>query len=67
MKTQYIFDIYSSKGLEEVICETCYKPLWQVRQELEEKYKKVNNITGSVIASCIGICNIMQYESDYIL
>jgi len=64
MKTQYVFDVYSSKGLEEVTCETCYKPLWQVRQELEQKYKEVNNIKGSVIATVTAICNIMPYTDN---
>ena len=44
-----LFDVYSYKGMETVACETSYKPIWQVMQELESEYKTRNNIKSSVI------------------
>lgn len=64
MKTQYVFNVYSSNGLEEIVCETAYKTLWQVKQELEEAYRKNNNIKGSIIIDCIAVCNIYPYTDD---
>ena len=49
IKTVYLFDIYSDKGVEKTRIETIYKPLWQVIQELEKIYREKNNIIGSVI------------------
>ena len=49
--TQYLYDVYSNKGIETVLCETLYKPEWQVRQELEENYKRIKSVKGSVIVS----------------
>ena len=46
---RYTFNIYSSKGCETVTCETSYKPIWQLKQEVEEKYRQINNTIGSVI------------------
>ena len=46
---KYLFDIYSYKGIETVACETYYKPIWQVMQELEQEYKTRNNIKSSII------------------
>ena len=53
IKTIYEFKIYSNKGVETVKAETCYKPLWQVEQEVEQAYKTKNNIKSSVIVCLI--------------
>lgn len=49
IKTIYEFEIYSNKGVETVKAETCYKPLWQVQDEVEQAYKTKNNIKSSFI------------------
>lgn len=53
IKTIYEFEIYSNKGIETVKAETCYKPLWQVENEVEQAYKAKNNIQSSVIVCLI--------------
>ena len=49
IKTIYEFEVYSNKGVETVIAETSYKPLWQIENEVEQTYKAKNNIQSSVI------------------
>ena len=44
-----LFDVYSYKGMETVACEVYCTPIWQVIQELEQKYKQRNNIKSSII------------------
>lgn len=53
IKTIYEFEVYSYKGVETVKAETCYKPLWQIRNEIEQAYKIKNNIKSSVIVCLI--------------
>ncbi len=53
IKTIYEFEIYSNKGLEIVKAESSYKPLWQVKDEVEQTYKLKNNIKSSVIVCLI--------------
>ena len=53
IKTIYEFEIYSNKGVETVKAETSYKPLWQVKQEVEQAYKTKNNIKSSVIVCLV--------------
>ena len=59
IKTIYKFKIYSSKGVETVKAETCYKPLWQVEDEVEQAYKTKNNIKSSVIVCLVGKKDIL--------
>lgn len=49
IKTIYEFEIYSNKGVETVKAETCYQPLWQIQDEVEQAYKTKNNIKSSII------------------
>ena len=49
IKTVYEFEIYSNKGVETVVAESSYKPLWQLENEVEQAYKLKNNIKSSVI------------------
>ena len=42
IKTIYEFEVYSNKGVETVKAETCYKPLWQIENEIEQAYKTKN-------------------------
>ena len=53
MIKNYDFNVYSCKGVEQVTLQTSYKPLWQLRQELEQEYKKVHNIKTTVIVDFI--------------
>ena len=53
IKTIYEFEVYSNKGVETVKAETCYKPLWQVQDEVEQAYKTKNNIKSSVIVCLV--------------
>lgn len=53
IKTIYKFEIYSNKGIETVTAETTYKPLWQLKNEVEETYKLKNNIKSSVIVCLV--------------
>ena len=53
IKTIYEFEIYSKKGVETVIAETSYKPLWQIENEIEQAYKTKNNIKSSVIVCLV--------------
>ena len=53
IKTIYEFKIYSYKGVETVKAETSYKPLWQVKDEVEQTYKTKNNIKSSIIVCLV--------------
>lgn len=53
IKTIYKFEIYSNKGIETVTAGTTYKPLWQLKNEVEQTYKLKNNIKSSVIVCLI--------------
>ena len=53
IKTIYEFEVYSNKGVETVKAETCYRPLWQIEQEVEQAYKIENNIKSSIIVCLV--------------
>lgn len=60
IKAIYKFEIYSDKGKEEVIAESSYKPLWQIRDEIERAYKSKNNIKSSVIVHLVNVTHIIE-------
>lgn len=59
VKAIYEFEIYSNKGAKKVIAESSYKPLWQIRDEVERIYKFKNNIKSSVIIRLVNTINVI--------
>ena len=49
VKTIYTIDVYSNRGVDTYNIETLYKPLWQVKQEVENRYRNMYNVKGSII------------------
>lgn len=60
VKAIYEFEIYSNKGTKKVIAESSYKPLWQIRDEVEHIYKFKNNIKSSVIIRLVNTINAIN-------
>lgn len=58
VKMIYEFEIYSNRGIEKATAESCYKPLWQIRDEVEHIYKLKNNIKSSVIICLVNTIKI---------
>ena len=59
IKTVYTFDVYSSKGVETVKAESSYKTVNELKNEVEQIFKKRYNIKGSLIVQLI------DTEEDY--
>ena len=55
IKTIYTINVYSNRGVDTYNIETLYKPLWQVKQELEIRYRKMYNVKGSIILEVINM------------
>ena len=55
VKTIYTINVYSNRGVDTYNIETLYKPLWQVKQELENRYRKMYNVKGSIILEVINM------------
>lgn len=55
VKTIYTINVYSNRGVDTYNIETLYKPLWQVKQELESKYRSMYNVKGSIILEVINM------------
>ena len=55
IKTIYTVNVYSNRGVDTYNIETLYKPLWQVKQELENRYRKMYNVKGSIILEVINM------------
>lgn len=55
VKTIYTINVYSNRGVDTYNIETAYKPLWQVKQELENRYRKMHNAKGSIILEVINM------------
>lgn len=55
---RYVFNVYSSNKFDKVTCETEYKPVWQLKQELEKEYRETNKIKGNIILECIAVYDI---------
>ena len=55
IKTIYTINVYSNRGVDTYNVETSYKPLWQVKQELENRYKNMYNVKGSIILEVINM------------
>ena len=53
IKTIYTFDVYSSKGVDTVKAESCYKTVNELKNEIEQAFKKRYNIKGSLIVQLI--------------
>ena len=53
VKTIYTINVHSNRGVDTYNVETSYKPLWQVEQELESRYRKMYNVKGSIILELI--------------
>ena len=55
VKTIYTINVYSNRGVDMYNIETLYKPLWQVKQELESRYRSMYNVKGSIILEVINM------------
>ena len=55
VKTIYTINVYSNRGVDTYNIETSCKPLWQVEQELENRYRKMYNVKGSIILEVINM------------
>ena len=55
IKTIYTINVHSNKGVDTYNIETSYKPLWQVEQELEIRYRKMYNVKGSITLEVINM------------
>ena len=55
VKTIYTINVHSNKGVDTYNVETSCKPLWQVKQELENRYRKMYNVKGSIILEVISM------------
>ena len=55
VKTIYTINVHSNKGVDTYNIETSCKPLWQVKQELESRYRKMYNVKGSIILEVINM------------
>ena len=55
VKTIYTINVYSNRGVDTYNIETSYKPLWQVEQELESRYRKMYKVKGSIILEVINM------------
>ncbi len=55
VKTIYTINVYSNRGVDTYNIETLYKPLWQVKQELENRYRNMYNVKGSIILEVINM------------
>ena len=55
IKTIYTIDVYSNRGVDTYNIETLYKPLWQVKQELENRYRNMYKVKGSIILEVINM------------
>lgn len=53
IKTIYTINVYSNRGVDTYNIETSYKPLWQVKQELENRYRNMYKVKGSIILEVI--------------
>ena len=53
IKTIYTFEIYSSKGVDTVKAETTYKTINELKNEIEQAFKKRYKIKGSLIIRLI--------------
>ena len=53
IKTIYTFDVYSSKGVDTVKAESCYKTVNELKNEVEQIFRKRYNIKGSLIVQLI--------------
>lgn len=61
-KAIYEFEIYSNKGIEKVLAESSYKPLWQIRDEVERAYRSKNNMNSSVIVCLAKVTNVIDEQ-----
>ena len=55
IKTIYTINVYSNRGVDTYNIETSCKPLWQVKQELENRYRSMHNVKGSIILEVINM------------
>ena len=55
IKTIYTINVYSNRGVDTYNVETQYKPLWQVEQELESRYRKMYKVKDSIILEVISM------------
>ena len=55
VKTIYTINVYSNKGVDTYNIETSCKPLWQVKQELENRYRSMYKVKGSIILEVINM------------
>ena len=55
IKTIYTINVHSNRGVDTYNVETSYKPLWQVKQELEIRYRKMYNVKGAIILEVISM------------
>ena len=55
IKTIYTINVHSNRGVDTYNVETSYKPLWQVKQELENRYRKMYNVKGSITLEVINM------------
>lgn len=55
VKTIYTIDVYSNRGVDTYNIETSYKPLYQIKQELENRYRRMYNVKGSIILEVINM------------
>ena len=53
IKTIYTFEVYSNKGVDIVKAETTYKTIYDLRNEIEQAFKKRYNIKGSLIVQLV--------------
>ena len=53
IKTIYTFDVYSSKGVDTVKAESCYKTVNELKNKVEQIFRKRYNIKGSLIVQLI--------------
>lgn len=55
VKTIYTINVYSNRGVDMYNVETSCKPLWQVKQELENRYRNMHNVKSSIILEVINM------------
>ena len=55
VKTIYTINVHSNRGVDTYNVETSYKPLWQVKQELENRYRKMYNVKDSITLEVINM------------
>ena len=55
VKTIYTINVHSNRGVDTYNVETSYKPLWQVKQELENRYRKMYNVKGPITLEVINM------------